>query len=106
MGGHATHDEREAREMLPAELFERWGRRDPIGVYEGWLEARGVPAGRLAEIEEEVTAEIEAAAEEAARSRDLPPEPRSALYDGFSEGPVLIGLERRPVRVSVEHRVP
>lgn len=37
MGGHATHDEAEARATLPAELFEHWGKRDPIGTYEAWL---------------------------------------------------------------------
>jgi TPP-dependent pyruvate/acetoin dehydrogenase alpha subunit len=106
MGGHATHDEREAREMLAPELFEAWGRRDPIGLFEAWLLEKAAARDRLDEIEAEVTAEIEAAAEEAARSRDLAPEPRFALYDGFSEGAVLVGLDRRPVRVSVEQRVP
>ncbi|UCE03736.1 MAG: hypothetical protein JSW67_05990 [Candidatus Latescibacterota bacterium] len=38
MGGHATHDEAEARDMLPAALFQYWGRRDPVGTYEAWLE--------------------------------------------------------------------
>jgi len=37
MGGHATHDEAEARQNLPAELFRYWGERDPIGAYETWL---------------------------------------------------------------------
>ena len=37
MGGHATHDEREARAMFDAELFSYWGKRDPIGVYETFL---------------------------------------------------------------------
>ena len=106
MGGHATHDEREAREMLPPELFQAWGQRDPIGLFESWLMGRGTPPDRLKAVENDVTGEIEEAAEQAAKSRDLTPEPRSALYDGFSEGPVLIGLERRPVRVSVERRVP
>jgi TPP-dependent pyruvate/acetoin dehydrogenase alpha subunit len=32
MGGHATHDEAEARATFAAELFESWGRRDPIGL--------------------------------------------------------------------------
>jgi TPP-dependent pyruvate/acetoin dehydrogenase alpha subunit len=106
MGGHATHDEREARDMLPPELFEAWGRRDPIGLYESWLLGQGIRADRLEAVEAEVTQEIEAAAEEAAKSRDLPPDPRSALYAGFSEGGVLVGLERRPIRVSVEPHVP
>ncbi|MFO7588387.1 MAG: thiamine pyrophosphate-dependent dehydrogenase E1 component subunit alpha [Gemmatimonadota bacterium] len=34
MGGHATHDVREARATLDPELFARWGRRDPIGLFE------------------------------------------------------------------------
>jgi TPP-dependent pyruvate/acetoin dehydrogenase alpha subunit len=106
MGGHATHDEREARETFDAELFERWGRRDPIGSYEAWLLERGAEARALERIETEVTEEIESAAAEAAASRDLAPDPDSALYGGFSEGGVLIGLERRPVRVSVEPSVP
>ncbi|HWN99515.1 MAG TPA: thiamine pyrophosphate-dependent enzyme, partial [Blastocatellia bacterium] len=33
MGGHATHDEREARETFDASLFEYWGKRDPIGLF-------------------------------------------------------------------------
>lgn len=70
MGGHATHDEREARETFAPELFERWGRRDPIGLYEAWLEEEGIGRERLESIETEVTAEVERAAEEALRSRD------------------------------------
>jgi TPP-dependent pyruvate/acetoin dehydrogenase alpha subunit len=80
MGGHATHDEREARLTLDASLFERWGRRDPIGTYEEWLVGEGVPRGRLEEIETRVTAEVEAAGEDALRSREdsmpAPPEER------------------------------
>ena len=41
MGGHATHDEREARETFDSALFARWGERDPIGLYESWLEREG-----------------------------------------------------------------
>lgn len=39
MGGHATHDEAEARTLFPKSVFEKWGRRDPIGIYEEWLVA-------------------------------------------------------------------
>jgi pyruvate dehydrogenase E1 component alpha subunit/2-oxoisovalerate dehydrogenase E1 component alpha subunit len=106
MGGHATHDEREARDMLEAELFEGWGRRDPIGMYEAWLIERGFDRSRLESIETEVVEEMDAASDEAVASRDRLPEPQHALYEGFSEGGVLVGLERRPVRVSIEPRVP
>jgi TPP-dependent pyruvate/acetoin dehydrogenase alpha subunit len=96
MGGHATHDEREARETLPPELFAAWGRRDPIGLFESWLQERGVPTATLSAVEEEVTIEMDRAADEALESRDKVPEPEQALYKGFTEGGTLIGLENRP----------
>ncbi len=70
MGGHATHDVKEARETFESELFEYWGRRDPIGLYEEYL-CQLDPGNRerLEEIEAEVLAEIETAAEEALKSR-------------------------------------
>lgn len=73
MGGHATHDEREARVTFDAGLFAAWGKRDPIGMYEAWLEGEGVPRDRLTEMEADVAAEIDQAVEEALASRaDLP----------------------------------
>lgn len=97
MGGHATHDEREARATFPEDLFREWGKRDPVGLYETWLLEGGISRDALEAAEAEVTAEVDDAAEEALRSRDLSAEPRDALYEGFSEGSVLVGLERRPV---------
>jgi 2-oxoisovalerate dehydrogenase E1 component len=69
MGGHATHDEQEARVVLPPELFAWWGQRDPIGVYEEWLKGRGIDAGRLADVERRVTGEVDQAVEAALASR-------------------------------------
>ena len=81
MGGHATHDVREARATFSSDLFEYWGRRDPIGLYEEYL--LGVDLGvagegdlrsrnrRLLEsVEREVDAEIGEAADAALASRD------------------------------------
>jgi TPP-dependent pyruvate/acetoin dehydrogenase alpha subunit len=70
MGGHATHDEREARALFDAETFQRWGKRDPVGCYEEWLVGEGFDRARLEEIEAKVTAEVDAAAEEAIASRE------------------------------------
>ena len=70
MGGHATHDEREARALFDADTFRHWGKRDPVGLYEAWLEGEGVGRDRLERIEEDVIAEVDAAAEEALKSRD------------------------------------
>jgi TPP-dependent pyruvate/acetoin dehydrogenase alpha subunit len=95
MGGHATHDEREARQTFDKDLFEYWGKRDPIGQFENYLlegtldlesghRMRRTPAlrARNAEVliraEERVTAEVERAIEEALASRALKPVPESA----------------------------
>lgn len=85
MGGHATHDEREARDTLPGELFKTWGRRDPIGLYEEYLKEEGVPSVRLEQVEADVTAEVERAAEEAVRSRDTMPPGHSALEGVYAK---------------------
>jgi TPP-dependent pyruvate/acetoin dehydrogenase alpha subunit len=85
MGGHATHDEREARETFPAELFEQWGKRDPIGLYEEYLKEDGVAATRLEAIEAEVTASVERAAEEALASRAAMPPGDSALVGVYAK---------------------
>src|SRR5574341_551387 len=80
MGGHATHDEQEARLVLPAELFARWGKRDPIGLYEEHLKREGVAASELEAVEAQVTAEVAKAGEEAlARRESNMPPPESAV---------------------------
>ena len=79
MGGHATHDEREARALLPAESFAAWGRRDPIGVYEEHLKRVGVAASQLEDVEARVEAEVGRAEAEALNSRETRvPEPATA----------------------------
>lgn len=98
MGGHATHDEREARETFAPELFQYWGHRDPIGLYEEYLASTGTPRDALETVEHRVTAEVEAAAEEALASRHRMPPPEDALYQGFSAGGTLVGLELRPIQ--------
>lgn len=96
MGGHATHDEREARTTFAPELFQHWGKRDPVGLYERWLiegnldlkngqrvegdqQVREQNAEALNRIEERVIKEIDHAAEEALASyRAKMPQPQSA----------------------------
>ncbi|HSH44697.1 MAG TPA: thiamine pyrophosphate-dependent enzyme [Longimicrobiales bacterium] len=87
MGGHATHDEAEARRTFPESLFEYWGRRDPVGLFEAYLTGRGISADRLAAIEASVLQEVEQAAEAARAEREsLMPDPGSAELEGFSAG--------------------
>jgi len=96
MGGHATHDEAEGRRILPAEHFSFWGRRDPIGLYESYLEtalakAVGSPAAvkaRLQAIEDEVASEIDAAAATALQSRtEHAPDPATVTAGVWADHP-------------------
>lgn len=112
MGGHATHDEHEARQLFPPETFEYWGKRDPIGTYETYLiESKldlakandGLQGKKLAErntavlqaIEERVIAEIDAACQEALRSRqERMPKPEDVLKGVYSHEPELVTSRR------------
>ncbi len=103
MGGHATHDEREARATFDASLFAQWGKRDPIGLFETYLieSTLDLETGRrvrrteklrerngtiLQAIEERVTGEIDQAAEEALHSsRTSIPVPESAAEGVYAE---------------------
>ena len=71
MGGHATHDEREARELIPAEVFAHWGARDPVGLYEEFLKGDGLTTDVLHAAEMEITHEVEVAEREALASLDM-----------------------------------
>ncbi len=60
MLGHAIHD---GAEYVPAELLAEWEKRDPIGLYEAKLIARGVAdRAELDEIDQRCMVEIEDAA--------------------------------------------
>jgi pyruvate dehydrogenase E1 component alpha subunit len=86
MGGHATHDEREARMILGPELFQYWGTRDPIGTYESYLENNGVDRSVLEEVEDRIVDELAQAERQALLSRETRmPLPRSVL-DGVYAG--------------------
>jgi TPP-dependent pyruvate/acetoin dehydrogenase alpha subunit len=86
MGGHATHDEREARATLPPEWFASWGQRDPIGLFEEYLKAEGVSAGTLVTVEGGVEAAVLAAEQEALASRESRvPDPASALRGVYAD---------------------
>jgi TPP-dependent pyruvate/acetoin dehydrogenase alpha subunit len=90
IGGHATHDEAEARATFPAELFAYWGRRDPIGLYEEYLAGRGIARDRLEAIENDVIAQIDTAAERAAAGRsERMPAPEQVFANAGPRQPAL-----------------
>ena len=88
MGGHATHDEAEARRTFAGELFSEWGKRDPIASFEEYLVRRGIAREVLSDVENDVEAEVERAEEEALESRrSRMPEPRSAVWGVYAGEP-------------------
>ena len=78
MHGHAAHDD---MKYVPTEQVEEWRKRDPIERQESRLAALGVD---VEAIRAEVTAEIEAATEEALAAPM--PDPDTALDGVFCEG--------------------
>jgi len=85
MGGHATHDEQEARSILDAAQFDYWGKRDPIGMYEVWLQSSGIENSALEEIETRIISETAEAERDALKSRELRmPSPESALHGVYA----------------------
>ncbi|HUP90034.1 MAG TPA: thiamine pyrophosphate-dependent dehydrogenase E1 component subunit alpha [Longimicrobiales bacterium] len=96
MGGHATHDEAEARKTFAPELFELWGKREPIAMYEQWLIGVGVETSKLEAIEAKVTEEVDAAIEKVAAERqNVMPEGNAAELAGVSAGVRQPGLAWR-----------
>lgn len=107
MGGHATHDEREARATFDTSLFSYWGKRDPIGMYETYLidAAVELESGGLAKrtkellerntqalrlIEQRVIDEVELAASQALESaRSRMPRAESAA-EGVSQTEAVV----------------
>jgi pyruvate dehydrogenase E1 component alpha subunit len=86
MGGHATHDEREARELFPPRLFAEWGQRDPVGLYEEYLKEEGWGTDELEGVERDVTAQVEQAEREALASRERMPPGDSSLSAVYAIG--------------------
>jgi TPP-dependent pyruvate/acetoin dehydrogenase alpha subunit len=81
MHGHGAHDD---MSYVPEELFEEWGRRDPIERYERRLaEEHGFEDEELRAIRESVEREVAEAAEKALASPM--PEPELATEGVFAE---------------------
>ena len=110
MGGHATHDEREARDIFPAAVFEYWGKRDPIGMYECHLERRGIGKATLEQIEQSVMAEVAGAEKDALNSRDAnmpkPEELTLEVYDAQDAAPAEISSKPKQPKAGSTRKMP
>ncbi len=82
------HEEALGTHYIPKELFEEWGKRDPIDRYERCLEVWGVTdeAGRL-RVRAELKTMVDDAVEEALLARDPDRSPEEELADVFEPAP-------------------
>ncbi len=77
------HEEASGTKYVPQELFEIWGKKDPIANYENWLLAQGVlTEAKVQEIRGNIKAEIENAVQDAF-SRDEPVASQEEIDDMY-----------------------
>jgi 2-oxoisovalerate dehydrogenase E1 component len=77
------HEEASGTKYVPQELFEMWGKKDPITNYENWLLAQGVlTEAKVQEIRGNIKAEIEAAVQDAF-SREEPVATQEEIDDMY-----------------------
>jgi len=88
MHGHAAHDD---MSYVPPELLEQWRARDPIDRQEARLRTLDVDLDGL---RDEVSAAVQAGAEEALRSPE--PDPATASHRVFADEEVHLGDGRAP----------
>jgi TPP-dependent pyruvate/acetoin dehydrogenase alpha subunit len=83
MGGHATHDEQQARSLFSPEEFSAWGKRDPIGNYEEWLlNTAGFDRASLDALEKAVAEAVESSAEASLKGRETHQPDPSTVAEG------------------------
>ncbi len=86
MGGHATHDEKEARDLFDADSYTYWGKRDPVGMFESWLmRKRAIDEAILSDIEAQAIEEIDSAAKIAVGRREShAPDPATQTHGVYA----------------------
>lgn len=78
------HEEASGTKYVPQELFDMWGKKDPVTNYENWLLAEGVlTAQKVEEIRAAIKAEIEAGLEEGFAEPDITPNTEEELADVY-----------------------
>ena len=88
MHGHGAHDD---MRYVPAELFERWARRDPIDSYEARLRSQGLEIGTI----RAAVAELVEHETEWALAQPMP-DPDVATCDVFATEDPVLGDGRAP----------
>ena len=79
------HEEASGTKYVPQELFDEWGKKDPISNYENWLKAeRILTDAMIAEMRTEIKAEIDAGVEQVQNEPDIIPDTATELNDVYA----------------------
>ncbi len=79
------HEEASGTKYVPQELFEEWGKKDPISNYENWLKAEGILTNEMiAEYRAEFKKEIEEGVETVQTEADITPDTLTELADVYA----------------------
>jgi len=79
------HEEASGTKYVPQELFEEWGKKDPISNYENWLKQEGILTDdMIAEFRVEFKQEIDAGVEAVQAEPDITPDTEIELADVFA----------------------
>jgi 2-oxoisovalerate dehydrogenase E1 component len=79
------HEEASGTKYVPQELFEEWGKKDPISNYETWLKNEGILTdAMIAEMRNEIKAEIDAGVDQVQNEPDIIPDTAIELNDVYA----------------------
>lgn len=78
------HEEASGTKYVPQELFEEWGKKDPVQNYENYLVAEGIiDEAYIAELKKEFKAEIDSSVESAWAEPDVVADTATELADMY-----------------------
>ncbi len=84
------HEEASGTKYVPQELFEEWGKKDPISNYENWLKAEGILTDEMiAAYRTQFKKEIDEGVEKVLAEPEIIPDTQTELADLYAPAPVL-----------------
>lgn len=95
------HEEASGTKYVPQELFEEWGKKDPVKNYEQYLIAEGVlNEMQIADIRHEFKEYIETELKAAFEAEALIPDVKEEMNDVYAKKPMVDG--RLPMDLNIE----
>lgn len=88
------HEEASGTKYVPKELFDEWGKKDPILNYENWLKSEGILTDdMIAQWRAEIKKEIDEGVETVLNEPEITPDIIAELNDVYAPAPEQTGVE-------------